>query len=233
MPEPRKTPEDIAAIRKRLFGFYDTLDSESRKIGNAKFGVYAFYDHEGEPIYVGQTNERLRTRIGRHLTNHRTDAVAMGALDPLEVVEIEVWPLYIEGKSAAERKSILNATEFTVFQKLVETSAINATFNEKEITRAEPIDLPPSFRQGIVPHDVLERETHPDLRIARRALTLSKLARSIREREASPGLRKALMAQANRLVLSAKQRLESLGLEYTFIIEPGQSPLESEDSDEG
>jgi hypothetical protein len=63
------------------------------RLGNYKFGVYAFFDYDGEPIYVGQTNERLRTRIRRHLTNQRTDAVAMKVLDPFEVYEIEVWPL--------------------------------------------------------------------------------------------------------------------------------------------
>ena len=56
-------------------------------------GVYAFFDYDGEPIYVGQTNEMLRTRIRRHLTNQRTDDVAMSVLDPFEVLEIEVWPL--------------------------------------------------------------------------------------------------------------------------------------------
>ncbi len=51
------------------------------------------FDHGGEPIYVGQTNEQLRVRIRRHLTNQRTDAVAMKVLDPFEVFEIEIWPL--------------------------------------------------------------------------------------------------------------------------------------------
>ena len=62
-------------------------------VGNFRWGVYAFFDYDGEPIYVGQTNERLRTRIRRHLTNQRTDAVAMSVLDPFEVFEIELWPL--------------------------------------------------------------------------------------------------------------------------------------------
>ena len=55
-------------------------------------GVYAFYDCDGEPTYVGQTKERLRNRIRRHLTNQSTDAVAMSVLDPFEVAEIEMWP---------------------------------------------------------------------------------------------------------------------------------------------
>ncbi|KAF0208176.1 MAG: excinuclease ABC subunit C [Gammaproteobacteria bacterium] len=47
------------------------------QVGHYKWGVFAFLDYDGEPIYVGQTNEVLRTRTGRHLTNQRTNAVAM------------------------------------------------------------------------------------------------------------------------------------------------------------
>jgi hypothetical protein len=77
----------------------NTPGANGKKIGNAKWGVYAFYDYDGEPIYVGQTYESLRQRIGRHLTNQRTDAVAMNVLDPFEVAEVEVWPLWdLEGR---------------------------------------------------------------------------------------------------------------------------------------
>ena len=60
----------------------DSAAENGKQIGNSKFGVYAFYDYDEEPIYVGQTRESLRQRIGRHLTNQRTDAVAMNVLDP-------------------------------------------------------------------------------------------------------------------------------------------------------
>src|SRR6266446_61366 len=95
-------PHDVAAIRKEISKFLNRHDSKKRTIGNAQYGVYAFYDYDGEPIYVGQTRESLRSRIGRHLTNQRTDAVAMNVLDPFEVAEIEVWPLRLENISKAE-----------------------------------------------------------------------------------------------------------------------------------
>ncbi|WBA81356.1 GIY-YIG nuclease family protein [Endozoicomonas sp. GU-1] len=79
-------------LRRQLSAFFDS-SFLGQKVGNYKFGVYAFYDYEREPIYIGQTKESLRTRIRRHLTNRRTDAVAMSVLDPMEVYEIEVWPL--------------------------------------------------------------------------------------------------------------------------------------------
>jgi hypothetical protein len=95
-------PADVAAIRREIDGFLNSKDSQGRIIGNAKYGVYAFYDYDGEPIYVGETTERLRVRIRRHLTNQRTDAVAMNVLDPFEVAEIEMWPFFdLEGKHVA------------------------------------------------------------------------------------------------------------------------------------
>ena len=79
-------PFETEDLRRNLATFLDTrFDDPSGArpfVGNYRWGVYAFFDYDGEPIYVGQTNERLRTRIRRHLTNQRTDAVAMSVLDP-------------------------------------------------------------------------------------------------------------------------------------------------------
>jgi len=207
-------PKDITDIRKEISDFFAQKDDEGRTIGNAKYGVYAFYDYDGEPIYVGQTREILRGRIGRHLTNQRTDAVAMNVLDPLEVAEIEVWPIYLE--KAQDAKEVLGAAEYTVFKKLLAESPIGAVLNEDDIPPAPLIDLPPSFRKRVVPEHVFDRQKHPDVRIARRASTLANLARVISEREVSPGLRRTLLTQARRLELLASKRLSELGMDYSF-----------------
>src|SRR5262249_38048102 len=108
-PSRTGLPEDVAAIRREISAFFDTKDTHGRKIGNYQYGVYAFYDYDGEPIYIGQTFESLRQRIGRHLTNQRTDAVAMNVLDPFEVAEISVWPLDLSKISVvAEKRAYLN-----------------------------------------------------------------------------------------------------------------------------
>ena len=193
-------PKNITAVNKEMARFVNQVDDEGRTIGNSKYGVYAFYDYDGEPIYVGQTAEKLRARIGRHLTNQRTDAVAMNVLDPAEVAEIEIWPLYnLGGLAAREQTEALNAAEYTVFQKVIQASALGAVLNEKEIPETTPVELPPSFRQRIIPNDIYEQLKHPDLRIARRASTIANLARVISEREVSKGLRKTLVTQAKRL----------------------------------
>ncbi len=177
-------------------------------IGSAQFGVYAFYDYDGEPIYVGQTYEGLGARIGRHLTNQRTDAVAMNVLDPFEVAEIQVWPLALEGMSLDLARAYLNRVEYTVFQKVLAESKLSAVLNEKPPRPAEIVELPRAYRKRIIPDSIYPHRKHPDIRIARRASTIANLARVISERKVSRGLRQTLLTQALRLEHLASERLK-------------------------
>jgi hypothetical protein len=222
-PDPI-VPHDVAAIRKEISHFLNQTDSKNRIIGNAQYGVYAFYDYDGEPIYVGQTREKLRARIGRHLTNQRTDAVAMNVLDPFEVAEIEVWPIYPGRLSKKQISDRLAGAEYTVFQKVLQESQLKAVLNEKDISKKPAIDLPASFRGKIVPNSVYEHRKHPDVRIARRASTIAALARVISERDVSKGLRRTLVTQARRLEHLAQHRFQGVG---------GQVPIEEPTEETG
>jgi hypothetical protein len=213
-------PQDVAAIRAEIARFFDIVDERGRKIGNAKFGVYAFYDYDREPIYVGQTYEKLRSRIGRHLTNQRTDAVAMNVLDPFEVAEIEIWPLddvICPMPNKKDQYDYLNRAEYTVFQKVLRESALGAVLNEQAIKPVAEVELPTSFRKSIIPESIYSHRKHPDVRIARRASTIANLARVISERDVSSGLRRTLLTQARRLERLARQRITELGIP----VEPG------------
>ena len=68
-------PFETEDLRENLAKLLDTPfpeeDAGALPVGNYRWGVYAFFDYDGEPIYVGQTNERLRTRIRRHLVFRR------------------------------------------------------------------------------------------------------------------------------------------------------------------
>lgn len=220
---PLGVPRDVAAIRQQIRAFLNS-PSANGKIGNAKWGVYAFYDYDGEPIYVGQTNEMLRSRISRHLTNQRTDAVAMNVLDPFEVCEIEVWPIWeLQDKKSGDRESraILNSAEYTVFQYVLKRSSFSAVLNEGEIAKTTQIKLPSSTRGCIIPEALYEQRKHPDARIARRATTIAALARVISERDVSKGLRRTLSTQAQRLERLATRRYnEILGAAHE--VEPGE-----------
>ena len=188
-------------------------------VGNYRWGIYAFFDYDSEPIYVGQTNEQLRTRIRRHLTNQRTDAVAMSVLDPFEVFEIAVWPLPqfedISPKNkviAAPAKAHLDALERLITADAVANSRFKAILNEKDPPAGTlEVEVPPFYRAGIVSDRVLELRGHPDFRIARRALIMSRLAQVISERQVKGGLRRVLLTQAKRLEWLASRRFEGSG----------------------
>jgi hypothetical protein len=198
--------------------------------------VYIFYDYDSEPIYVGQTHERISTRIRRHLTNQRTDAVAMSVLDPFEVYEIEVYPLpqfeSVGSRSAdyKQARAHLDALEHWVHQRAVANSKYTAILNEKD--PPEPrlrIEPPPSLRGRIVSDDVLRLRKHSDIRLARRAQVVSRLAQTISERQVQNGLRRTLVTQAERLRRLAQERFQELGGELT--VERGPEGEDEEDRD--
>jgi GIY-YIG catalytic domain len=207
-------PFETEQLRAELANFlnqaYESTGRTNMRLGAVKWGVYAFFDYDDEPIYVGQTKEKLGTRIRRHLTNQRTDAVAMNVLDPFEVHTIVVWPLpAFQDKSASDLNAVahLNALEHAVFQQLLEKSEFNAVLNEKDPpSPTVKIKIPPEVRGRIVSDDVSRLRDHPDLRIARRAATLARLAQVISERKVQKGLRRTLLAQATRLQSLAGKR---------------------------
>jgi hypothetical protein len=206
--QPLGLPHDVAAIRKEIRAFFESTDDNGKKIGRSQWGVYAFYDYDGEPIYVGQTYEGLGSRIGRHLTNQRTDAVAMNVLDPFEVAEIRVWPLDLKDLKPDEQREFLDRAEFTVFQKVIAESKLGAVLNEKPPRPVPQIKLPKSYSKRIIPDDIYPHRKHPDVRTARRASTIASLARVISERKVSRGLRQTLLTQARRLERLAAERLK-------------------------
>lgn len=234
MTAPTKRPDgtnippfETEDLRINLAAFLDAafLDPSGAtvRVGHYRWGVYAFFDYDGEPIYVGQTNEMLRTRIRRHLTNQRTDAVAMSVLDPFEVYEIEVWPLPqfqdTTGR-APDARQHLDALERLITAQAVQGSQFKAILNEKDPPPGT-IDVvaPASFRGRIVSDRVYELRSHPDFRIARRALIISRLAQVISERKVQGGLRRVLLTQAKRLQWLAERRYEALGGAATVAVE--------------
>lgn len=205
LPSPQ-----VQEFRGLLDVALDELDESGLILENAKFGVYAFYNYDGEPIYVGQTNEQLRIRVRRHLTNQRTDAVAMRVLDVFEVAELEAWPLWqLENLTPADARAALDAVEYSVYVKAIEASRYHAILNEKipPVSPQLKLKLPTSYRFDLRGRSALEERLHPDVQIARRAETISRLAAVARERgEVSDGLRRVLVIQAVRLTHLAAGR---------------------------
>ncbi|HWL02620.1 MAG TPA: GIY-YIG nuclease family protein [Microbacteriaceae bacterium] len=210
--------DDVRQFRGELDRFLNEEDELGQKWGDARWGVYAFYDYDGEPIYVGQTNEMLRVRVRRHLTNQRTDAVAMRILDVFEVAECEIWPLWnyqlLTKKTELNKaeyeaaQADLNAHEYTAYLQAIANSRFKAILNEKIPPISESVALPASLRWKLIDDNTRAERGHPDIRIARRAETISRLAAVARERgEVSDGLRRVLVIQAVRLAYLSAERL--------------------------
>jgi hypothetical protein len=218
----KKPPFETDDLREMLAAFLNTAVNDAvcgvTKVGDYKWGVYAFFDYDNEPIYVGQTNESLRTRIRRHLTNQRTDAVAMSVLDPFEVFTIKVWPLpqyqsiSVKGPAGKEAKRHLNALEKRVTDEAIENSKFRAILNEKDPPNVVfEFDMPQSYEGRIVSDRVNALRSHPDSRIARRALIIGRLSQVVAERQVKGGLRRVLLTQARRMQWLAERRFEELG----------------------
>ncbi len=211
-------PFEVEELNRELVAFLATpfdIPGDNSKSGNRlgalNWGVYAFFDYDGEPIYVGQTKENVGTRIRRHLTGRRTDAVAKNILDPYEVCVVRVYPLpQFQLVKASDKAAIehLNALEYIVFHELLEKSKFNAVLNEKMPSAPKcQIIVPEPIEGRVASAAVTALRDHPDTRIARRAQTLAALAKGISERKVGPGIRQTLLTQAKRLQWLAERRL--------------------------
>ncbi|MFI9403669.1 GIY-YIG nuclease family protein [Nocardia sp. NPDC052316] len=199
----------VRGFREKLSAALNTVDGASGVKLSKCIGVYAFYDYDGEPIYVGQTTEDFGTRIGRHLTGQRSDTLAYRILDPFEVAEMELYPVeHLRQVPATERRPQVDAIEYSVYVQAIQNSKYKAILNEKIPPISPIVDLPASYRFDLVPEDMREDREHPDVRIARRAETLARVAAVAHERgEVSAGLRRVIVIQAVRLADLAAARL--------------------------
>lgn len=197
----------VRRFRELLAEALNSVDVASGTPLGKCIGVYAFYDYDGEPIYVGQTWEDFATRVGRHLRGQRSDTIAYRILDPFEVAEVELFPAE-SLRTAPDKKRQLDAIEYTVYIRAIADSKYKAILNEKIPPISGPVDLPRSYRFPLVPKDMREDREHPDVRIARRAETLARVAAVAHERgEVSAGLRRVIVIQAVRLADLAAARL--------------------------
>lgn len=199
----------VQGFRELLSRALDSVDPASGvKLGKC-IGAYAFYDYDGEPIYVGQTTEDFATRIGRHLRGQRSDTLAYRILDPFEVAEMELYPVeHLRNEPTKAKRSQVDAIEYSAYVQAIKASKYKAILNEKIPPVSPLVELPKSYRFALVPDDMREDREHPDVRLARRAETLSRVAAVAHERgEVSAGLRRVIVIQAVRLADLAAARL--------------------------
>jgi hypothetical protein len=162
----------------------------------------------------------------------------MAVLDPFEVCDVEVWPLpeyegftrkKVSKEKFDEAKRHLDGLEKAVFDQCVLQSRFKMILNEKNPPDVGLAITPPhSVRCRIVPPSVMDLRSHPDTRLARRAAVVSRLSQIISERKVQGGLRRVLVAQAQRLKWLAEKRYEALGGESIVLTEGEEANDEGE-----
>jgi hypothetical protein len=235
-------PRSVRLIRQEFSQLMQQPDPcrSGMTIGSAEAGIYAFFDYDKEPIYVGQTSKSFSDRLGRHLTGQRSDPVGKFILDPFEVAYVSMWSLPeiavatkpgnpSEPATTAQKRKLLAPYEYTVYKQLEDKSKFHAVLNEGVIKEHELVDLPQVVSGRIIPAELWEERKHADVRIARRASTIARLSQMVSERQVSPGMRRTLLLQAKRLAWLTQTRIQELGIEQP---QPGEPTLDDDDDGE-
>ena len=111
-----------------------------------------------------------------------------------------------------------------MYQEAIAGSTFKAVLNEKDPPAPTvAVTKPPSLRYRLVSDEVHKIRSHPDFRIARRALIISRLAQVISERKVQGGLRRVLLTQAKRLQWLAERRYVALGGEASVEVEDDEN----------
>lgn len=58
-----------------------------------KIGAYALCDLDGVPVYVGKSEDGIRSRVNRHITSARSDVIANRQVDVWEIAYVLCWPV--------------------------------------------------------------------------------------------------------------------------------------------
>lgn len=87
-----------------------------------EIGVYALCDLDGQPIYVGQSVDGIRTRVRRHLTSARSDVIANRQIDVWEIAFVWAWPVKEKADVGPLEDSIFN--HFDAEQPLMNGKAL-------------------------------------------------------------------------------------------------------------
>lgn len=168
------------AFRKRaIAGLTDTT------------GVYALCDLDGQPIYVGQSVDGIRSRVRRHLTSARSDVIANRQIDVWEVAFVRAWEV-------TDRDAIA-PMERRVFAHF---DAVLPLMNGAALTQGADPDPPPDPDQTVqvIPEaERIDRLT-PDRRLARQINQYELLVDYILTVKDAPHLKKSLDAHFSRLV---------------------------------
>lgn len=153
-------------------------------------GVYALCDLDGQPIYVGQSIDGIRTRVRRHLTSARSDVIANRQIDVWEIAFVWAWPVASQGDVAPLENTLFDL--FNLEQPLMNGKGLVMT--------GPPVTVPE--KQSIQIIDEAERLNRltPSQRLPRQIQQYNLLVDYILNVKNAPHLKVSLDAHFQRLI---------------------------------
>lgn len=123
-------------------------------------GCYVLTDLDNVPIYVGQSTDGIRSRVGRHLTSARSDIVANRQIDVWEIAYVWAYPV--------TDKSKINQLEANLFYHFDNQSQLMNGQTPRVSPTSSSIPDPSETIQVITNEDLNERLS-PEARLPRQA----------------------------------------------------------------
>jgi hypothetical protein len=153
-------------------------------------GVYILCDLDGEPIYVGQSKDGIRSRVARHLTSARSDIIANRQLDVWEVAYVWTYPV--------RDKAEIGPLEAALYHHFnPQSQLINGTVPPKPVSR-KPIPQPHQKIQVMSDIELASRRD-PVQRLPRQATHYAAIVGHFLEVKQSKQIGKAMAAHFQRL----------------------------------
>lgn len=160
-----------------------------RSLTNAT-GVYALCDLDEVPIYVGKSDDGIRTRVRRHLTSARSDVIANRLVDVWEVAYVWAWPS-VSGKAS------ISELEREVFHAC---DVVSTLMNSKVPSRPVETRVPlPTQRVQIMESVEIAHRGQPRQRFPRQVQQMAALLDYVIEVQDKVHLRRSLKAHFERL----------------------------------
>lgn len=125
-----------------------------------EIGCYVLCDLNGTPIYVGQSTDGIRKRVGRHLTSARSDIIANRQLDVWEIAYVWAFPV--------AKKEDIGPLEAALFHKFHSKSALMNGKIPKIPVSDLVIPEPAQILQVMADSEIAEK-LDPALRLPRQA----------------------------------------------------------------
>ncbi len=155
-----------------------------------QIGVYALCDLDGQPIYVGQSVDGIRSRVRRHLTSARSDIIANRQVDVWEIAYVWGWPV----QSVAEVAPL----EGAVFARYdAEQALMNGKIEQGPV---DPVIWPDKQVVQVIEENERLQRLQPAQRLARQIQQYNLLVDYILNVKDAVHLKRSLEAHFQRLV---------------------------------